>query len=183
MRAFAPLSTGRLLLAAVTLEHAAAVFAYAGDPEISRLAAWPRHENIEASRRFAAEVMVRYAQGGHYEWAVVRRSDQAFIGTCGFGEIDFARGLGDINYVLAKPYWGQGYATEAVAAILQFGFDQLCLRLIEAQTFPDNHASIRVITKLGFRYRETMPVSQAADAPRSVSIWQIERQRWLGHTA
>jgi hypothetical protein len=38
---------------------------------------------------------------------VVRRVDQAFIGTCGFGQIDFARGVGDINYVLAKSYWGR----------------------------------------------------------------------------
>ena len=175
---FVPLSAPRLALVALTLEDAAAVFAYASDLEISRLVAWPRHKDLEASRRFVAQCMIGYAEGGHYEWGVVRRTDRAFIGTCGFGEIDFARGVGDINYVLAKPYWGKGYATEAVAAVLQFGFGRLGLRLIEAQAFRDNSASIRVMAKLGLRYRETRPVSQESGPSRPVCVWQIESERW-----
>jgi ribosomal-protein-alanine N-acetyltransferase len=175
---FAPLGTARLVLVALKLEHASAVFAYASDPEISRRVAWPRHENIEASRRFAAQAMVGYAGSGHYEWGVVRRVDQAFIGTCGFGQIDFARGVGDINYVLAKSYWGKGYATEAVAAVLQFGFCELGLRRIEAQAFQDNIASIRVIAKLGLRYCETRAMSQESGPSRPVCIWSIPREQW-----
>ena len=133
-----PLSTPRLSLVALSLEHAPFIFAYASDPEISRLVAWPRHQSLGDSRRFVARSMVGYAQGGHYEWSLVRRTDQAFLGTCGFGEIDLTRGVGDMNYVLAKPYWGHGYATEAAAAVLQFGFVHLGLRMIEAQAFPDN---------------------------------------------
>lgn len=174
---FTPLSTHRLSLVALGLEHAPSIFAYASDPEISRLVAWPRHENIETSRRFAAQVMVGYAEGGHYEWGVVRRSDQAFIGTCGFGQIDFACRAGDINYVLAKPYWGKGYATEAVGAVLHFGFGRLGLRLIEAQAFQDNIASIHVMAKLGLRYRETRPMSQESGPLRPICVWQIECER------
>jgi [ribosomal protein S5]-alanine N-acetyltransferase len=176
---FRPLSTGRLSLVALGLEHAPSIFAYASDPEISRLVAWPRHENIETSRRFTAQVMVGYAEGGHYEWGVVRRNDRAFVGTCGFGQIDFARGVGDINYVLAKPYWGKGYATEAAAAVIQFGFTQLGLRVIEANALPENAASLRVMAKLGLRYRETSPMSQESGPLRPMYVWQIERERWL----
>jgi [ribosomal protein S5]-alanine N-acetyltransferase len=175
---FAPLSTPRLSLVALSLEHAPFIFAYASDPEISRLVAWRRHENIETARRFTAQVMVGYAEGGHYEWGVVRRSDQAFIGTCGFGRIDFARGVGDINYVLARPYWRFGYATEAAAAVIQFGFTQLGLLVIEANAFPENGASLRVMAKLGLRYRETSPVSEGVGLSRQVFVWQIERERW-----
>lgn len=175
---FAPLSTSRLSLVALRLEHAPCIFAYASDPEISRLAAWPRHQSLADSRRFVARSMVGYAQGGHYEWGLVRRSDQAFLGTCGFGEIDLARGSGDINYVLAEPYWGHGYATEAAAAVIQFGFTQLGLQVIEANAFPENAASLRVMAKLGLRYRETSPVSPESGPSRPVCIWQIESERW-----
>ena len=65
---FVPLSTPRLALVALSLGDAPAVFSYASDPEISRLVAWPRHENIVTSRRFLARSLVGYAQGGHYEW-------------------------------------------------------------------------------------------------------------------
>jgi len=175
---FAPLGTPRLSLVALTSDHAPAVFAYASDPEISRLVAWQRHERLDDSRRFVARSMVGYAAGGHYEWALTRRSDRAFLGTCGFGELDVARGVGDIGYVLAKPYWGQGYATAAAAGVLRFGFVELGLRLIEAQAFPENVASLRVMAKLGLHYRETRPISQDPGEFRLVRVWQLERQQW-----
>ena len=177
---FVPLSTPRLALVALSLEDAPAVFSYASDPEISRLVAWPRHENIVTSRRFLARSLVGYAQGGHYEWGLMRRTDQAFLGTCGFGELDVARGVGELGYVLAKPYWGQGYATEAAAAVIQFGFSKLGLQVIEANAFPENIASLRVMSKLGMQYRGTSRIGQDSSAPRAVSIWQIELQQWVG---
>jgi len=175
---FVPLSTPRLALVALSLEDAPAIFAYASDPEISHLAAWPCHEDIEASRYFVARSMVGYAQGGHYEWGLKRRADQVLIGTCGFGEIDIARGMADINYALAKPYWGQGYATEAAASVIQFGFMQLGLQVIEANAFPENTASLRLMAKLGMRCRETSLRSQDSGPLRPVCSWQIERERW-----
>jgi len=175
---FVPLSTPRLDLVALTLAHASAVFAYASDPEISRLVDWSRHETVADSRRFVARSMVGYAQGGHYEWGLIRRQDGAFIGTCGLGEIDTTRGVGTLGYVLAKPYWGRGYATEAAAAVLQFGFAHLGLRLIEANAFPENVASLRVMAKLGLRYRETRATSHDHRTPRAVRVCQIERGQW-----
>jgi [ribosomal protein S5]-alanine N-acetyltransferase len=175
---FVPLDTPRMALVALTLDHAPAVFEYASDPEICGLVAWPRHETLEASRRLVARSMVGYAEGGHYEWGLLRRADQAFLGSCGFGEVDVARGVGDIGFVLAKPYWGQGYATEAAAAVLQFGFVHLGLRLIEAHALAENAASLRVMAKLGLRYHGTRPLTNEAGAPRPVCVCQIERERW-----
>ena len=178
---FVPLHTPRLALVALSLEHAPAIFACAGDPGISRMVAWPRHENLEATRRLIARSMIGYVEGGHYEWGLVRRADQAFLGTCGFGDLDPARGVGEIGYVLARPYWGQGYATEAASAVLRFGFVQLGLRLIEAHVFPENAASIRVLAKLSLRYRETrLDSTEPAGALRPVCVWELAREQWAG---
>ncbi len=175
---FVPLGTPRLSLVALTLDHAPGVFAYAGDPEISRLVSSPRHENLEDSRRWVARSMAGYQEGGHYDWGLLRRADKTFLGTCGFGEIDVARGAADIGFVLARPYWGQGYATEAAVAVLQFGFGRLGLRRITAHAFPENAASLRVLTKLGLRYCETQLVRENGGVSRPVCVWQIERRRW-----
>jgi ribosomal-protein-alanine N-acetyltransferase len=172
---FAPLDTPRLGLVALTFEQAPSIFAFSSDPKVSRLVGRPRHQNIGDTRRYIARALVGYVRGGHYEWGVVRRADQAFLGICGFGEIDKVRGIGDLYYMLAKAYWGQGYATEAAAAVMQFGFTRLRLRLIEAQVFTDNIASLRVLTKLGLRFRETNSLELESGHTRPVSIWQIER--------
>ena len=67
---FAPLATPRLALVALRLEHVPAVFAYANDPDISRLVVWPRHETLADSRRFVAHCLVGYAKGDLYEWGL-----------------------------------------------------------------------------------------------------------------
>lgn len=172
---FAPLDTPRLGLVGLTFEHAPSIFAFSSDPKVSRLVGRPHHENVDETRRYIARALVGYARGGHYEWGVVRRADQAFLGICGFAEIDKTTGMGDLYYVLAKAYWGQGYATEAAAAVMQFGFTRLRLRLIEAQAFTDNTASLRVLTKLGLRFHENSQLDEPPGPARPVSIWRIER--------
>jgi len=172
---FTPLNTSRLDLVALKLEDAPFVFAYASDPEISGLVAWRQHGSLADSRRFIARSMVGYAKGGHYTWGIMRRTDEAFIGTCGFGGVDIAHSCGDLNYVLARRYWGQGYATEAAAAVMQFGFKKLRLRFIEAQAFQENTASFRVMAKLGLRYSETTTIEQESSPRRAVCIWRRER--------
>jgi ribosomal-protein-alanine N-acetyltransferase len=180
---FLPLSTPRMTLAALTLEHAAAIFAYASDPAISRLVAWRRHESLEDSRLFVARSMVGYEKGNEYEWGLIRRSDQAFLGTCGLGAIDIGRGAGELSYVLAKPYWGRGYATEAAAAALEFGFARLGLCLIEAHAFLENAASMRVLAKLGLSCGETRLVRDPMmSMSRPVTIWQLGHEQWAGRS-
>jgi RimJ/RimL family protein N-acetyltransferase len=61
----------------------------------------------------------------------------------------------EVGYRLAKAYWGQGYATEAAAALVHYGFGELKLPLITAIAHTDNVASNRVIQKVGLVYRKT----------------------------
>ena len=120
-----PLETPRLGLVALTFEHAPSIFAFSSDPKVSRLVGRPHHQNMGDTRRYIARALVGYARGGHYEWGVVRRADRAFLGICGFGEIDKARGIGDLYYVLAKAYWGQRLTLrEAAAAVMPVRLDQ-----------------------------------------------------------
>src|SRR5215467_477156 len=93
---FTPLCTPRLKLEALDLEHADALFELASDPEISARVAWPRHERIADSRQTIARSLIAHARGGHYEWALLRTSDRAFIGTCGLAEPDAGRDVTEL---------------------------------------------------------------------------------------
>jgi RimJ/RimL family protein N-acetyltransferase len=82
-----------------------------------------------------------------HTFAIVRRSDDVFLGAIGFVLLPEAAGLG---YWLGRAYWGFGYATEAASVMIEHA-RSLGASRVEAETFPENGASARVLAKLGFR--------------------------------
>lgn len=93
-------------------------------------------------------------QNGDYSFAIIRRDDDAYLGTIGIhNQTD---GVAEIGYWIGKPYWGQGYATEAVRRIIRFGFDHMGLDRIYASYFSHNKASRRVMEKCGMTYEGLM---------------------------
>ncbi|HEU4792335.1 MAG TPA: GNAT family protein, partial [Nitrolancea sp.] len=94
-----------------------------------------------------------------FQFAIVLLAEERLIGTCG---IRLARTVGphndrfsareaDIGYELDSRFWGHGYATEAVRALLAFGFEQLGLHRIWAHCLAENVASIRLLERIGMR--------------------------------
>jgi RimJ/RimL family protein N-acetyltransferase len=71
-----------------------------------------------------------------------------------------------VGFLLERPFWGKGYATEAALASLRFGFENYYLDRIIALVHPDNLASRRVIEKCGMVYVENL------------SLWGIELVRY-----
>ncbi|MEI9930882.1 MAG: GNAT family N-acetyltransferase [Rhizomicrobium sp.] len=88
------------------------------------------------------------AKGTDFVFAITRKNDGTLMGKCGLHLKDDGFELG---YWIGKPYWKQGYATEAAAEVLAFGFRNLRADAIWAGWFHDNPASGRVLEKLGFR--------------------------------
>lgn len=87
-----------------------------------------------------------HAVGSSRTFLMARKEDGAALGGVGFG------GLGDVHelgYALGRPYWGQGYATEGVLAMLEYA-RSLGLKALQAFTFVENPASARVLRKAGF---------------------------------
>jgi RimJ/RimL family protein N-acetyltransferase len=82
----------------------------------------------------------------NHAFLLIRKEDRAAIGSGGFGGP--AR-VAELGYALGRAYWGRGYATEAVQAMLDHA-RLLRLRRLEAYSFVDNPASARVLEKAGF---------------------------------
>jgi RimJ/RimL family protein N-acetyltransferase len=73
------------------------------------------------------------------------------VGGIGFGPMPDRVGVRELGYWIARPYWGQGFATEAGRALLANARDTLRLKRLDAGHFLDNPASGRVLAKLGFK--------------------------------
>ena len=156
------LQTERLILRRMRVSDAEDMYHYAHRPEVTRYLLWSPHPDIYHTQDYLRYLATRYAAGTFYDWGVIFKQNGRMIGTCGFTTIDCAHDAAEIGYVLNPDYHGMGIATEAVEAVLAFGFDKLLLHRIEARFMEGNDASLRVMEKVGMRFegwrRESMLV-------------------------
>jgi [ribosomal protein S5]-alanine N-acetyltransferase len=94
----------------------------------------------------------RYEQYGHGLWAVILQSEQRLIGDCGlvWWEIDGVDEL-ELGYHFNRNYWGQGFATEAARACLEYAFNQLGRERVISLIRPENLPSRRVAERNGLQ--------------------------------
>ncbi len=151
MEHFPVLETERLTLREIRESDAAAVFAIFGDEQVTRYYDVTTMTTMAQARQMAARLRERNDKGDTLRWGVVRKSDHQFIGTGGFNHFMRGWAVAGIGYDIASAYWNHGYMTEALRAILRYGFETLHLNRVEAHVMPANDASARVLEKLGFQ--------------------------------
>src|SRR5258708_7939362 len=146
------LTTPRLLLREFRESDWEAVLEYQSDPRYLRLYAWAERTEGEVCT-FVQRFMAQQAEEPRtrFQLALVRRGEERLIGNCGIRVNDPALREANIGYELDPRHWGQGYATEAGAEILRFGFEELKLRRIWSWCVSENVASARVLEKIGMR--------------------------------
>jgi ribosomal-protein-alanine N-acetyltransferase len=146
------LETERLILRKINLKDAADIFQYASDPLLTKHTLWATHTSIEDSKYFIEAVMLEYRKHLPTSWGIEHKRDSKLIGTCGFIYWDRHDSRAEIGYALSRQYWGQGYMTEAVQAIIDVGFCQMNLNRIEARCNLANKASAQVMEKVGMKF-------------------------------
>jgi ribosomal-protein-alanine N-acetyltransferase len=104
----------------------------------------------------ADEIIAFYTQPEprlQHRWVLVRKSDDAQLGTCGFHCWDKTDSCCDIGYDLFPDYWGNGYMSEALKEILKFAQTDMGIKYIHACIYPDNQASVRLAERNGFIFQ------------------------------
>lgn len=120
------------------------------EPEVRRFL------GIEGTRQETAAAIARQqalqARLGHCFWALERRTDCALLGFCGLRDgvpdSPIAKDV-EIGWRLGSAWWGQGYAREAAAACLGWGFEALAVPRIVSITVPANVRSWGLMERLG----------------------------------
>lgn len=126
-----------------------AIWAVERDPEVMRYVGKGARTREESQTRLEA-AMSHWERHGFGMMAVVHIQDNRLIGRAGLCFLDDTPEI-EVGYVLDKPYWGQGLATEAAGACVRYGFEVLGLQRIVAIARPENEASRHVMTKLGMK--------------------------------
>ena len=147
---FPRLETKRLLLRQTTQEDVEDVFAVFCDFKVTRFHDLDTLTHLDE----ASMVIERRAKGfenGHgIRWAIVYKQSNCSIGSCGFTWLK-EKNAAEVGYELNSQFWKQGIMSEAIAAILQYGFRSREIRFVIAEIMLDNIASRRLLEKLGFQ--------------------------------
>ena len=146
------LPTERLLLRRMMVGDCYDMYEYASNPEVTRFLTWSPHADIEYTKEYLQYISNHYKLGDFYDWAVILKEENKMVGTCGFTRFHMPHDCGEIGYVINPAYRGRGIATEAVRAVMDFGFSRLGLHRIEAKYIDGNYASRRVMEKLGMTF-------------------------------
>lgn len=146
---FPVLTTERLILREVRLSDAPDLLVFRGDPYVQRFNSRPLQSVAEAETA-VRETHAAFSAKESLVWGVALNENNKVIGGVGFYNWSRYHRRAEIGYDLARSYWGYGYGSEAVTAILRFGFEQMKLHRIYARTIADNHESVNLLEKLGF---------------------------------
>lgn len=155
-QALPTIRTQRLILRPLRMTDDKDMFRYCSDPAVSRHVLWDTHPNIRHTRMTLRAAIRQYRLGQPATFGIERAEDHRLIGTIGFMWVNTDHRSAEVGYSLARDCWNQGYATEALKAVLHYGFDNLRLNRIEAQHEADNPASGRVMEKAGMQYEGTL---------------------------
>lgn len=177
------IQTSRLTLKKITESDANDVYEYSSDPEVSKYLLWYPHKNIEYTKEYLYRLKNDYRIGRYYDWGVYIRGgncDGKMIGTCGFTSFDLYNNSAEVGYVLNRNFWGRGLSSEALAAVIEFGFDKLLLHRIEARFIIDNANSKKVMEKCGMKYEGILRSSMMVKGDyKDIGICSILSEEYL----
>ncbi|HEX3270797.1 MAG TPA: GNAT family protein [Ktedonobacterales bacterium] len=150
LHTFPTLETDRLLLRQLAAADAQDCFLFLSDEENIRYYDPAPMTQLEQAEESIERHRRRFAQHEALRWGITLKGENRVIGNGGYAW-DADNHLAVLSYILAKHYWNKGIMTEALTAMIQFGFDHLRLHRIEAQVASPNLASARLLEKLGFQ--------------------------------
>ena len=146
-----PIETERLVLRPHRMDDLDDLAVFHGDPEVVRYVPWPVRDRAATEET----LRVKLTQTGlvaHGQWLVLAVEVRETGTVIGEVLLKWASGRqGEVGFAFARSHQGQGYATEAVRAMLRLGFDGLGFHRISAVVIDGNDASVRLLGRLGFR--------------------------------
>lgn len=145
--------TERLVLRRFSLDDIDLLYKnWANDPDVVKFMRMSPHKNIEDTKTFVESILNKYDKLDTYRWIIVIKKINEPIGFIGLTTLSEYDKTGDFGYSIGKPFWNNGYATEALTAVLHYGLMESDFNRIEAYHSINNIASGKVMKKAGMTY-------------------------------
>jgi RimJ/RimL family protein N-acetyltransferase len=148
------LHTDRLTLREMTVDDLDFIAAMLAHPEVMRY--YPKQLSRDEALEWIERQIGRYEQDGHGMWLVHHRYSGHPLGQAGLvARVIEEQPETEIGYLLHRPFWGKGFASEAAAAIRDYAFERLKRRRVISLIRPANMPSRKVAERIGMRAEKT----------------------------
>ena len=150
------LETERLILRKLEMKDAPDMYEYSRDPLVAKHVLWDAHTSVSDTRGYLRYMIRKYRCGEPSSWGIMEKASGKIIGTIGYMWYQCENSACEIGYSLSRAHWNKGYMTEALHAVLDYTFHDLCFNRVEAQHETDNGASGAVMRKCGMKKEGTL---------------------------
>lgn len=147
---FPVLETERLVLRRTTLDDANDYFFLRSSPEAMKHICKPLQKSVEETKELIYKINEMIAFNDGISWSVCLKNNKKMIGSVSFHRIEKDHYRAEIGYMLHPDYWRMGIISEAVEAIINYGFNTLNFHSIEAHIDPTNIGSKKLLQKFSF---------------------------------
>lgn len=159
------LQTDRLVLRRITVEDAEFILELVNEPSFLQYIGDRGVRNLDDAREYIrAGPVASYEEHGFGLYLTALKESGVSIGICGLLKRESLDDV-DIGFAFLPRHWSNGYGLESASAVMEYGRATLGLRRIVAITAPDNHASIKLLEKLGMRFEKMITLNE--DGPES----------------
>lgn len=169
---------GEARLRPLRASDASALYGYLRDPVVTELTSYPVM-SVPMVEAMIEQNVNRWANGGLSKWGIARTQNDQLVGTCGFNEWSEAHRSAELAYDMAQGDWGKGLMRRAVAAVLQWTFQQNQVDRVQAFVRVDNGRSQHLLEHSGF-VREGLLRSYrlCRGQPRDFYVYALLRTDW-----
>lgn len=143
---FPVLETERLVLRKISMEDAADMFVLRTNEAAMKYINKPKLNSIEDAK----DLINKMNEPERLPWGITLKNENKIIGTIGFHRVEKEHYRAEIGYMLDPGYWNTGLMSEAIAKVINFGFNEMKLHSIEAIINPGNTISRKILQKFNF---------------------------------
>ncbi len=156
MNEFPKITTKQLILRGPQPKDLPYVYEICSDPEVMRYYGVKPYDSLEKAEKHLDWLASLPKENKGLRWVITLKDEDRYIGDVGFDDYKIQHNRAEVGYILGKEHWGKGIMTEALEAVLKYGFEEMKLNRVQALIDPRNRASLRVVEKQGFKYEGTL---------------------------
>ncbi|WP_449536417.1 GNAT family N-acetyltransferase [Ferdinandcohnia sp. Marseille-Q9671] len=147
---FPVIETDRLILRQITKDDAESILVYLSNKDVMKHYGLEPFTSIDEALDEVSWYQSIFEKKTGIRWGITLKEEGTVIGSCGFLNIAQQHSRSEVGFELSKEYWGKGIASEALEAVITYGFEQLNLQRIQALIEPPNTSSQRLVESKGF---------------------------------